>query len=111
MNHGFINAILEDSLSKEPEIAFSCDGKIPADIQIDDYDLCTIFSNLIRNAVEACNRLPKDAKKWIHLDLYMLQDNLYIRMENPVMSEVNVQKLEEAPLKKIKRTMDLVFII
>ena len=27
VNHGFINAILEDSLSKEPEIAFSCDGK------------------------------------------------------------------------------------
>ena len=63
VNHGFINAILEDSLSKEPEIAFSCDGKIPADIQIDDFDLCTIFSNLIRNAVEACNRLPEDAKK------------------------------------------------
>lgn len=103
VNHGFINAILEDSLSKEPEIAFSCDGKIPADIQIDDYDLCTIFSNLIRNAVEACNRLPEDAKKWIHLDLYMLQDNLYIRMENPVMSEVNVQKLEGSTSKEDKK--------
>ena len=103
MNHGFINAILEDSLSKEPEIAFSCDGKIPADIQIDDFNLCTIFSNLIRNAVEACNRLPEDAKKWIHLDLYMLQDNLYIRMENPVMSEINVQKLEGSTSKEDKK--------
>ncbi len=103
VNHGFINAILEDSLSKEPEIAFSCDGKIPADIQIDDYDLCTIFSNLIRNAVEACNRLPEGAKKWIHLDLYMLQDNLYIRMENPVMSEVNVQKIEGHTSKEDKK--------
>lgn len=103
VNHGFINAILEDSLSKEPEIAFSCDGKIPADIQVDDFDLCTIFSNLIRNAVEACNRLPKGAKKWIHLDLYMLQDNLYIRMENPVMSEVNVQKLEGNTSKEDKK--------
>ncbi len=93
VNHGFINAILEDSLSKEPEIAFSCDGKIPADIQIDDFDLCTIFSNLIRNAVEACNRLPEDAKKMDPSgSLYMLQDNLYIRMENPVISEINVQK-------------------
>lgn len=103
VNHGFINAILEDSLSKEPEIAFSCDGKIPADIQIDDFDLCTIFSNLIRNAVETCNRLPEDAKKWIHLDLYMLQDNLYIRMENPVMSEINVQKLEGSTSKEDKK--------
>ena len=103
VNHGFINAILEDSLSKEPEIAFSCDGKIPADIQIDDFDLCTIFSNLIRNAVEACNRLSEDAKKWIHLDLYMLQDNLYIRMENPVMSEINVQKLEGSTSKEDKK--------
>ena len=103
VNHGFINAILEDSLSKEPEIAFSCDGKIPADIQIDDFDLCTIFSNLIRNAVEACNRLPEDAKKWIHLDLYMLQDNLYICMENPVMSEINVQKLEGSTSKEDKK--------
>ena len=103
VNHGFINAILEDSLSKEPEIAFSCDGKIPADIQIDDFDLCTIFSNLIRNAVEACNRLPEGAKKWIHLDLYMLQDNLYIRMENPVMSEINVQKLEGSTSKEDKK--------
>lgn len=102
VNHGFINAILEDSLSKEPEIAFSCDGKIPADIQIDDFDLCTIFSNLIRNAVEACNRLPEGAEKWIHLNLYMLQDNLYIRMENPVMSEVNVQKLEGNTSKEDK---------
>ena len=70
VNHGFINAILEDSLSKEPEIAFSCVGKIPADIQIDDYDLCTIFSNLICNAVEACNRLPEGAKNgsiWIFI--------------------------------------------
>ena len=103
VNHGFINAILEDSLSKEPEIAFSCVGKILADIQIDDYDLCTIFSNLIRNAVEACNRLPEGAKKWIHLDLYMLQDNLYIRMENPVMSEINVQKLEGSTSKEDKK--------
>ena len=103
VNHGFINAILEDSLSKEPEIAFSCVGKIPADIRIDDYDLCTIFSNLIRNAVEACNRLPEGAKKWIHLDLYMLQDNLYIRMENPVMSEINVQKLEGSTSKEDKK--------
>ena len=103
VNHGFINAILEDSLSKEPEIAFSCDGKIPADIQIDDYDLCTIFSNLIRNAVEACNRLSEDTKKWIHLDLYMLQDNLYIRMDNPVMSEINVQKLEGNTSKEDKK--------
>lgn len=103
VNHGFINAILEDSLSKEPEIAFSCDGKIPADIQVDDFDLCTIFSNLIRNAVEACNRLPKDAEKWIHLKLYMLQDNLYIRMENPVMSEVNVKKIEGRTSKEDKK--------
>lgn len=103
VNHGFINAILEDSLFREPEISFSCEGKIPADIQIDDFDLCTIFSNLIRNAVEACNRLPKDAEKWIYLKLYMLQDNLYIRMENPVMSEVNVQKLERNTSKEDKK--------
>lgn len=103
VNHGFINAILEDSLSREPEIAFSCEGKIPADIQIDDFDLCTIFSNLIRNAIEACNRLPEGAEKWIHLNLYMLQDNLYIRMENPVMSEVNVQKLEGNTSKEDKK--------
>ena len=75
VNHGFINAILEDSLSKEPEIAFSCDGKIPADIQVDDFDLCTIFSNLIRNAVEACNRLPKDAEKWDSSEALYASDN------------------------------------
>lgn len=100
VNHGFINAILEDSLSKEPEITFSCEGRIPADISIDDFDLCTIFSNLIRNAVEACSRLPEDMEKWVYLNLRMLQDNLYIRMENPVASEVDVKKLEGHTSKK-----------
>ena len=33
----------------------------------------------------------------------MLQDNLYIRMENPVMSEVNVQKLEGSTSKEDKK--------
>ena len=52
--NSLINAIIEEYVSRDKEINFWCEGKFPENINISDYELCILFSNLMSNAVEAC---------------------------------------------------------
>lgn len=92
VNHDLVNAILTDALAGREGIEFHYEGGIPGSAAVDDFDLCTIFSNLISNSLEACSRL-KERGKEIRLEIKSLQSSLYIRMENPVEQSVDTGKL------------------
>ena len=53
--------------AKERGIGVQIHTEYPKDCRIDPVDLCTIFSNLFDNAIEACEKCPQDAKKEIIL--------------------------------------------
>ena len=59
-------------------------GHIPAE-GIRSDDLCTIFSNLLDNAVEACRRSPGD--KQIFVDAKTAQGNFLLSITNPTQGE------------------------
>lgn len=56
------------------------DGKLPINILISDYDFCSIFSNLINNAVEACQRV--DRNRMINIELSSYNKFISIRISN-----------------------------
>ncbi len=60
-------------------------GSIPAD-GIRSDDLCTIFSNLLDNAVEACRRSPGD--KQIFVDAKTAQGNFLLSITNPTQNSL-----------------------
>ncbi len=55
VNNGIVDAILNQYYSDaiKKGIRMNVKGKFPKDCNVDTYDLCTIFSNVLSNAVEA----------------------------------------------------------
>lgn len=100
VNHNFVNAILTEYLAGEEQILFQAEGGIPDNVMVEDFDLCTIFSNLILNSIEACREV--EGEKKIRLRMQGVQNNLYIRMENPVKQEVDTGKLGKWTSKEDK---------
>lgn len=89
-----IDAVVTDGVNKAKiyDIVIECEGVLPGNISIKDFDLCIIFSNLLSNAVEACNRLESSEKK-VHISLKDLTDEVRIIFENPVEWDVDVSRL------------------
>lgn len=88
-----VNAVLMEGMQQvRGEIEFVSEGVLPEEMNISDFDLCTIFSNLLSNSVEACLKLKEKEKK-ILLQMKTFENHLAIVMENPIEGEVPVEEL------------------
>lgn len=95
-----VNAVLEGELAQMPEeLTLECHGALRDNLQADDFDLCSIFANLISNAREACERL-KYTQKRIELNLKQYQKYQMIEIKNPVEWEVETDKIGQYTSKK-----------
>lgn len=75
------------STARKKEILLEVEGNMSRIDFINIYDLCSIFSNAINNAIEACERQP-DIKKAIKCIILEHNGNFLFRFENPATSEM-----------------------
>ena len=80
-----VNAILSE---KEAEcykkgIDFRTDLLFPEDVAIAPIDLCSIFANLLDNAIRACVQLTPGQPRKIELNVAVQGDYLLVRCDNP----------------------------
>ena len=84
-NNPIVNAVLTE---KQKE----CDSSgiaLEADVTIDDnciispLHLCSVFTNLLDNAIRACSAIPEERRK-IELRTAIRGDYLHVKCENPV---------------------------
>lgn len=68
-------------------IAFEVDGNM-YDIQMSAIDICTIFSNMMDNAIEAVTQ--NDGEKWIRLSIKRHNNYLVICEKNPCTQKVEI---------------------
>lgn len=82
-SHAIVNAVLSDKEKSFEKSNISCkfNVNIPHDISISGFDLCRIFSNMLDNALEACEN---SKGKNVSLDASIIDGYLYIKMRNPV---------------------------
>lgn len=101
VNHGIVDAILNQyiSICSDEGVSFKVEGHMPMKCGIEAFDLCTIFSNLLSNAVEA---EKESIKKEIKLEIRYDQDTIYICMENYYMGERKVRNGVVVSQKKDK---------
>lgn len=80
-----VNALLSEKqeICDRQQIALSTDLLFPEDVSVEAIDLCSVFSNLMDNAIRACCQLPTEQRRII-LTAGMKGDHLVIRCENPV---------------------------
>ncbi|MBQ8798584.1 MAG: sensor histidine kinase [Lachnospiraceae bacterium] len=91
-NHG-VDAILSgiEQETKEKKIGFTVEGVLPTQIRVEEYDLCIILSNLLKNAIEACEQVSKVSERYIKLQVGSYEENLYLSVENSVVNEIKVE--------------------
>lgn len=101
VNHEIVDAILlqMQSEAQGEKIQWEVEGFLPAELSIGDFDLCTIFSNLLSNSIEACRKV-EEGKRYIHLEIRRLEDKLVIEVENPSEQGVDVERLGAVTSKK-----------
>ncbi len=91
--NSFVDAILNYYLQKMDKkcIEFRIKGKMPKDCNIVMFDLCTIISNLLDNAIEAVDRLEGE-KRWIEMTFRYDNLMIYCNVKNPYLGELNIYK-------------------
>lgn len=71
-------------------------------VEMSALDTCTIFSNMIDNAIEACDKHEDDSKKTINLSIKKNNNFLLITEENPAAKKIDIQDNQIATTKKDK---------
>lgn len=71
----------------QKNIEFIVSGHLPSDCFVDGFDLCTIFSNILENAMEASEKCAEDFRK-IKLQIRYDKDMIFILAENYFSEEI-----------------------
>lgn len=104
VNHEIVDAmLLEAQFKGEPyQIAWEIEGILPTELPIGDFDLCTIFSNLLSNSIEACARVPV-GRRYVHLEIRQWENHLVIELSNPIRGSIVVEHLGNVTSKRDAR--------
>ena len=65
--------------SKNIKVQFK--GRVSVDVAIDMFDMCTIISNLLNNAIEACEKIQED-KRIIEFEIAGYNSQIFISVRN-----------------------------
>lgn len=86
--HAVVNAVLSEKEKTCSELGFSLDVDlmIPAKLGVEPLNMCSIFSNLLDNAIEAVEALPESERK-ISVHGEMKGNYLFVKVENPATKE------------------------
>lgn len=93
-----IDVLVETYTNRDNEIRFLCEGQFDEMVGLSDYELCVVFSNLISNAVEACEKLTKSPKE-IYMKLQKEKNQFQIKVENYIDWEIDVSVLGNTTTK------------
>ena len=90
VHNGIVDAIINRymEICKEENIFFQVNGKMPDVCVVETYDLCTIFGNLLENAIEAA-KISEEKKILITIGY---EDNtILIKAENSYVGELQIE--------------------
>lgn len=93
-NNIYISAILNsfDNQFKDNNVRFDFSYSVAGYIVMDNMDICTLFYNLINNALEA--NLKIDNNRFISLKIANIKNNLFIEIINPLKENKDIKYIE-----------------
>lgn len=77
--------------AQEKNIIMTWKGILPEQTGVALYDLCTILSNLLKNAIEACEKVPKGQERRIEAKVGSYNNQIYLEIKNTVAAEVIIR--------------------
>jgi len=81
---GVVDAIISEWYKKagEGKIRWEWDGGLIGNTEVEAFDLCVIFSNLLSNAVEAAEQVEDEADRYIRVSCGTFRDRISVRIIN-----------------------------
>jgi hypothetical protein len=99
-----VNIIVGDVLGNKVnnDIKLKWRGKLPDKLKVSNMDLCIIFSNILKNSVEAVEKMSENIEKKIEVEVKQLENNIIIKVKNSISEKVNIidDKLKTSKLDK-----------
>lgn len=89
-----VNAILTEKakVCKERDIDFHIDVQIQEERNIKSIHLCSVFANLLDNAIEACSLIQENEKRVIQLHAAHKADYICVKVENTYNVKIKNEK-------------------
>ena len=83
-DHFTVNALLQNAAAKaaQAHIRFQARAPLPAELPVDDGDLCSLLMNLLDNALEAAGRVEDPAERFVSVSLQVNQGFLAVSCRN-----------------------------
>ncbi|NLZ46091.1 MAG: sensor histidine kinase, partial [Clostridiales bacterium] len=88
-----VDAILNSklSLSAKLNVKINVKANVPQKLKISDVELCSILGNLLDNANEACEKVPKE-NRFIRVYIGTLKGQFYLSVQNCAASKEIIKK-------------------
>ena len=88
------------NIAVKNNIDFKVNANIPQDINIDNIELSVVIGNCVENAIEACNNITYQGKKYIDIKAQIKGSQLVIKIIN----SFNGQVIEEGNIIKTSKS-------
>ena len=86
MTDAILNSKL--SLAEKRDIPVNCRAILPQELSIEDVDLCVMLGNLLDNALEACEKIPRE-QRFLRIYMVVNKAQLYISIQNSAKEELD----------------------
>ncbi len=90
---------LERRKAKNHDVALSCRAIVPDKLPFDDYDLCSLLTNIVDNAIECLDR-ERAEDRTINLNIVYGTDKLFLQCKNPVKQDFRKDELQHLKTTK-----------
>ncbi len=88
--------------AKTSGVSYEANAVIGENVGIPDGELCSLISNIIKNAIEACERLAPDSEKYLKFLMYKKDDKLIVKCENTCVPSTVIHD-DENCLRTVKK--------
>ena len=85
-----IDAVLNSKLAVARARGININAKaiVPAELEINEVDICVIIGNLLDNAIEACEKEKEKDKQFIRVYIDILKQQLYIYISKSMTNDI-----------------------
>lgn len=91
------------TLARAQSIEVSIKGDLTEESRIEEFDLCTILSNLFTNAVEACEKIPDLSNRKIKVAAGVYNGFAYISVKNTFVGEIPMKNNRPVTTKAVSK--------
>lgn len=100
-----VDAILyqKRTCAEQNNILWKCDAAIPKACDINEFDLCVLFGNLLDNAIEACEKMHGDENRFINVLAKTVKGCLLLEVKNSTdLTDISDTKYDSVDISRMR---------